>query len=115
MASDIVWTNHLEERLAQRGISRNEAFETIRHPDKNIRLSQSKFKLIKTFSHKQVTVVAVYEAGKYIILTSWSRIPGQKNTYWQNKKDPLLTRLVQSLLVKFVNSITALFHHHRKS
>ena len=71
MSSDLVWTNHLEQRLLQRGISRNEAWETVRHPNSSIKQSDGKWKLLRKFADKQVVLVAVYERGKWVILTGW--------------------------------------------
>lgn len=72
MASDLVWTNHVEERLRQRGISRNEAWETIRYPEKYEKLSGNKWKFRKTFGTKQVVLITALKDGQYILLTSWT-------------------------------------------
>ena len=73
MAGDLVWTTHLEERLKLRGISRNEAWETVRHPQSSHKQGGNKWKLFRTFAGKQVVLVAVYEQGQWIILTGWTK------------------------------------------
>ncbi len=73
MTSDLAWTYHVEERLRQRGISRNEAWETIRYPEKNIRLAANKWKFFKTFGSKEVVIVAALVDGQYVIVTSWAK------------------------------------------
>src|SRR3989344_2963219 len=103
MASDLIWTTHLEHRLAQRGVSKNEAFEAIRHPDQSLRLSADKCKLIKSYSHKKITLIAVYKQGQWVILTAWSKggAPHSPSTY----REPLIARLLRSLLVQFARRV----------
>ncbi len=100
MAADIVWTNHLEERLLQRGITKNQAFSAIRHPSKSEKISSNKFKFHKSFSDKKVTIVAVLKDKQWIILTVWSNQAIQDQT-----KEPLVSRIVRKLLVKSVNLV----------
>jgi len=106
MASDLVWTNHLQERLAQRGVTRNEAYDTIRYPSKSIRLSPDKWKLIKDYSGKQVTLIAVNKNNQWIILTAWSRQPGRDSH--STSTEPLISRLVRNLIVKLVSAVQSL-------
>lgn len=98
----IVWTNHLEERLKQRGISKNEAFDTIKYPEKSIKLSANKWKFFKVFSHKQVVIVAVYEHSQWIILTAWTKSPQYQAKVAQ---EPLINRLITKLLINFVEGV----------
>ena len=100
MAADIVWTNHLKERLLQRGITRNEAFSAIRHPSQTEKISSNKFKFHKSFSDKKVTIIAVLKDKQWIILTAWSNQDTQDQT-----KEPLVSRVVRNLLVKSVTFV----------
>lgn len=114
MTGDIVWTNHLKERLAQRGVSKNEAFETIRHPTHYDKLSPSKYKFYKDYPRKQITVVAVSENRQWIILTAWSRSSqrAQKrsaSTYTHTSSEPFISRFVRKGLVKLVNLLKGFF------
>jgi hypothetical protein len=108
--TDIVWTNHLNQRLSQRGISRNEVYDAINHPDSEIRQSNDTWKFIKKFSNKKVGVVAVNKSGKWVILTAYTKNPRYKG---KSYKEPLISRFVRSLLVKAVNSIQYLIFHRR--
>lgn len=104
MAADIVWTNHLKERLLQRGITRNEAFSAIRHPSKSEKISANKFKFHKTYTNKKVTIIAVLENRQWIILTAWSDQPTKDQT-----SEPFISRMVRKLLVKTVDLVKNAF------
>jgi hypothetical protein len=98
MASGLVWTKHLEERLRGRGISRNEAWETVRYPEQSIKLGANKYKQFRRFSHKQVVIVAVYEQGQWIILTAWSKpLPGSSRAK-STSEESWLSGIVRRLL-----------------
>lgn len=71
MSANLVWTNHVEERLRQRGISRDEAWETIRYPDKTEKLASDKWKFFKQLHGKNIVIVAAIDQGQYVIVTSW--------------------------------------------
>ncbi len=102
MAGSIIWTNHLEERLKKRGITKNEAFDAIHYPDKSLKLSANKWKLFKNYHHKQVVIIASYKNGQWIIITSWSKAPSKKH---HSGSEPLISRIVRNLIVKFLSSL----------
>ena len=101
---NIVWTNHLAERLLQRGISRNEAFDTIKYPEKSFKISGNKWKFFKTYQTKQVVIVAVYEKNQWIILTSWTKPVGQYRNQYKTD-EVFISRLVRTLLVNLVSTV----------
>lgn len=105
MASDLVWTNHLEQRLLQRGISRNEAYDAIRHPDQSIRLSSTKWKLIKSYPHKRIVVIAVKQQHQWIILSAWTKNSHNSKSFNQEHS---VTRFFRNLLVKGVDTLAHL-------
>lgn len=78
MANSLVWTNHLESRLRSRGISYNEAFETVQYPHRSLKLGANKWKLFRDFASKKVVLVAVFEKGQWVVLTGWTKpVSGQ--------------------------------------
>jgi hypothetical protein len=110
MAGEIIWTHHLEQRLSQRGVSRNEAYDTIRHPDKTQKSPKGGYRFSKNFSHKQVTVVADNKTGQWLVITAWSATPGQKRTHHHQSNELFVSRVVRQLLVKLVHALGNLFH-----
>ena len=105
MASDLVWTNHLEQRLLQRGISRNEAYDAIRHPDQSIRRASTKWKRLKSDPHNRIVVIAVTQQHPWIILSAWTKNSHSSKSF--NQEHPV-TRFFRNLLVKGVDTLAHL-------
>lgn len=108
MASGLVWTKHLEERLASRGISYNEAWETVKYPTKSLKLGEKKWKLFKSFGSKQVVLVAVFETGQWVVLTGWTkslqagRLRGDEHGF---------SRIARRFLFGFLDRLAQWFAH----
>jgi len=72
---NLIWTNHVLQRLKKHGISQSDAWATWRNPD-NSRSARSKGAWVyyRTFNHKKFEVVAKKnEQGQWVILSVWSR------------------------------------------
>ncbi len=81
----VIWTNHALERLRQRGIRQGNAWATFNSPDQS-RYAKSKGAWIyyKIYGTEKIEVVAKKnEAGKWLILSVWSRPVYAKHTYPQ--------------------------------
>lgn len=85
----VIWTNHVLERLEERGISQGDAWVAFRNADRS-RYAKSRGGWVyeKNFSKQKLEVVAKKnERGEWIILSVWAKpINGIK-------KRPLLLRL----------------------
>lgn len=69
----IIWTHHALERLAQRGISQQDALKTFRNPDKSFPGKQEgSHEYRKYFGDKRVTLIGKQnEAKQWIIVSAW--------------------------------------------
>lgn len=110
MASDLVWTNHVEERLRQRGISRNEAWETIRYPEKTQKLDGEKWKFTKSFGTKQVVLVTAVKNGQYILLTSWVKDRNFSNSGKRQGGMSTADKVVWSILSVIGRTLIGIVH-----
>jgi hypothetical protein len=88
---NVIWTNHVLERLSQRGIKQGDAWAAWRRPD------SSKFNKLKgvwvyqrRFNTTQIEVVAKKnEKGQWIILSVWaSKVSGNVSAkgFWSRFK-----------------------------
>jgi hypothetical protein len=94
--SDLVWTKHVEQRMAQRGISYNEAWDTIKYPYKSKQTGPGRYKLFKTYGTKEVVIVAQHQGGQWVIITGWVKDKNQHRRYTSGES--LLTSIGRSLL-----------------
>lgn len=79
----VIWTNHAIAQMKKRGIKQGDAWATFRRPD-NSRFAESKGAWIyyKTYDRKKIEVVAKKNpsknsgpsAGKWVILSVWSKV-----------------------------------------
>lgn len=79
----VIWTNHVLDRLNDRGIKQGDAWATWRNPDKS-RFSKAKNAWIyeKNFGRKTVDVVAKHnENGEWVIISVWSKLVTPKKSY----------------------------------
>lgn len=95
--SQLVWTKHVEERMRQRGISHDEAWDTIKYPYKSQQTGTGRYKLFKTYGTKEVVIVAQHQQGQWVIITGWTKDKNQTRKHF-NQNEPLLTRIGRSLL-----------------
>jgi len=81
----VIWTNHILERLKERGIKQGDAWATWSSPQ-NSRFSESRGGWVyeRTWGDQKVEVVAKKnEKGKWVILSAWSK-PLKKKLQRQN-------------------------------
>lgn len=73
----IIWTNHALERLGQRGLSQEMAWQAFRYPEKTAKGSAAdSFEYSRQFSHSIVSVIAKQnEKKEWIILSCWINPP----------------------------------------
>ena len=87
----VIWTNHVLERMRERGIKQGDAWATWRRPDQSRHGKQKgTWVYYKTFSNQKLEVVAKKNASgpagkkEWIILSVWLRrsdyVKPQKNT-----------------------------------
>ncbi len=86
---DIVFTNHAIDRMKERGISGDWAWQTVKHPEKN---SPGKEKHTTEFtkSFNEYTVTAIgkkNDVGEWVILSVWMDPPlkGTKDYYQRER------------------------------
>lgn len=69
----LIWTNHALERLGQRGLTQEMAWQSFKNPDRSF--SGKKIGTIeyqKRFNHSQVTIIAKKnEKNEWLILSCW--------------------------------------------
>ena len=69
----VIWTNHAIERMGQRKLSQEYAYQTFAHPDKQISGKQpGTIESQKQFGKHYVTVISKQnERGEWIVLSCW--------------------------------------------
>ena len=68
----IIWTNHALERLGQRGLSQEIAWQTIRYAERSNPSQNGGTKFERRFDKSTVTVIAKKnERGEWIVLSNW--------------------------------------------
>lgn len=94
--NDVVFTNHAIERMKQRGISGDWAWQSVRQPD---RTSPGKEKhtteFIKDFGKHRVTIIAKKnEIGEWVVLSVWMDPPlhGTSDYYKKEKYNKKMDR-----------------------
>lgn len=72
---NIIWTNHALDRLGQRGLSQEMAWQTFQHPETTEK-EQGSFKFQKKFQKSTVTLIAKQnEKSEWIVLSAWIHPP----------------------------------------
>lgn len=97
-----IWTNHVLERLGHRGLSKDLAVETFKHPDEQSKgKKKDTTELSKKFGKSTVTLIAtIGNKSEWIIVSAWINPPlsGTKdeiktNQWKKYKKSPLWKRV----------------------
>lgn len=102
----VIWTNHLQERIRQRGLNPRWVDTAIRFPDEVQQSSTTDSKKhIKTINGYKI-VAAVKRQGSDWIVTSawWNPVYGQTQTRKDNRS--LLERLIYKLVLRLEKLIT---------
>ena len=92
--TDVVFTNHSIERMKERGISGDYAWQTVKQPDEKI-AGKEKFttEFIKKIDIHTITVIAKKnEIGEWVVLSVWMDppLPGTKD---HRKREKYLNNL----------------------
>ncbi len=107
---NLIWTNHVLERLQERKIPQEWAWRAFQYPDKiTPEKSNGSIEYQKRYEHVTVTLIAKKnERKEWIIVSCWvdPPLPGstdiqKKKEYWRNRKEPLLFRIIGSLYSLF--------------
>lgn len=69
----VIWTNHVLERLGQRGLTQNLAWEAFKNPDRSFSGKETDtIEYQKRFDHSLVTIIAKKnEKNEWVILSCW--------------------------------------------
>ncbi len=101
---NFVWTKHVKQRSEQRGITQNEVWSTLRHPEKTQVQSDGSYKFYKHYSGRLLGVVARPQGNKWLIITTFT-----KDGPRYHPKQPLIQKLVFKAVVSLGNFISRLF------
>lgn len=100
----IIWTNHLHQRIKERQIDPRLVDTAIRYPDQVIssRTTNSQ-KHIKSFGNYQIVAAVKRHGNDWIVTSVWKKSSYQTKGYYQK---PLLERLVYNFIVWVEQLIT---------
>jgi hypothetical protein len=107
---DLVFTNHAINRLYNRGITQEKAYETFKNPNGQLAGKiPGSTKFYKNYGKQRVEVIVKKnEKGEWIVLSCWSKFkekaPYLKNKFAYQKKEPLLQKLIGTLVRKIFKS-----------
>ena len=104
--AQIIWTNHLKDRLKERGISVASVDRAIRFPDK-VKKSHTtdSTKHIKIIGHKQIVATVKRQGNDWIVTSVWEK-PYYGKSHYQR---PLLERLVYRFVIWLENRVRRSF------
>lgn len=73
----VIWTNHANERIGERGVSKEDVIETFRKPDRTITDEKNgATEYQKRFGKLRITVIAKQnERKEWLILSAWADPP----------------------------------------
>lgn len=102
----IIWTNHALERLGQRGLSQDLAWQTYRYPDSSFKGKQSgTTEYRKRFEKSLITLIAKQnEKKEWIVLSCWID-PPLAGSIDAKKKDDYKKYQKSSGLIKILLTI----------
>ena len=100
---NLIFTNHAINRLYNRGISQERAYEVFSCPDGKITGKiPGSVKFFKNYGQQRIEVVAKKnEKGEWVVLSCWSKFK-EKPVY--HYKEPLLQKLIGGLVRKIFRS-----------
>lgn len=102
---NVIWTNHALERLNQRGLSQEMAWQTFKNPQTSAKEKQNTLKFERKFQSSTVTVVAKQnDKREWVILSAWIHPPllGTSDYTKQNKyKDYQKSSGIKKFLLTF--------------
>lgn len=95
----LIFTNHAINRLYNRGISQEKAYETFAHPDGQLEGKiPGSVKFYKKYGEQRIEVVAKKNGkGEWVVFSCWSKLKEKTTFHYQ---EPLLQKLIGSLVRK---------------
>lgn len=69
----VIWTNHAIEKMRDRGLSQDKAFEAFKHPDKTFPAKKPHaLEFRKRFNGSFITVIALQnEKNEWVVISAW--------------------------------------------
>lgn len=100
---NMVWTDHVLNRLKRRSIPQSDALAVLRHPDKTFPgQKDGSVKFIRTINGRPIHVVAsLNERQQWVVMSAWVR----------GESDP--PPILLSLLISLYRAIKTLFYRNR--
>ena len=90
----VIWTNHLYERIKQRGLNPSWVDKTVRFPDKVERSTTTdSYKHVKTINGYQIVAAVKRQGNDWIITSAWYK--NLAHSAQQTYQGPLFERLVR--------------------
>lgn len=103
----VIWTNHLYERIKQRGLNPDWVDAAARFPDEIQQSSTTDSrKHVKTINGYKIVAAVKRQGSDWIITTAWwNPVYGQHQTI-QKQKRPFLERIIYNFVVYLEKLIT---------
>lgn len=97
----VIWTNHIFERMAQRGLSQQDVLWVFNNPDKTTAANDANaYRFYRVHKNLKIEVVAKKENGQWILMSCWTKpifgqitISARRQNRWS-----LLWRIPQFIL-----------------
>ncbi len=97
---EIIWTNHLRERIQQRGLSPSLVDKAVRFPDQIIKSNTTdSHKYIKTIDGYKIVAAVKKQNGNWIITSAWWNYVDGSSEKYTKPKPFLLETLIQKFLL----------------
>lgn len=102
----VIWTNHLYDRVKQRGLSPSWVDKTVRFPDEVIPGNTHDSKRhIKTINGYKIVVPVIRQGSDWVIATAWwNEVNGQKTKHTPEKS--FFERMVYKFVLYLEKLIT---------
>lgn len=96
----VIWTNHLRERIQQRGLSPSLVDRAVRFPDQIIKSSTTdSYKHIKVVDGYKIVAAVKKQGSDWIITSAWWNYANQRDHYSKAAKPFFLETLIQKFLL----------------
>ncbi len=96
----IIWTNHLKERIQQRGLSPSLVDKTVRFPDQVIKSNTTDSnKHIKIIDGYKIVAAVKRQGSDWVITSAWWNYANQNDQKLTTSKPFFLETLIQKFLL----------------
>jgi hypothetical protein len=94
----VIWTNHVLQRLEERGVSQGEALSTLKHPERSRYAAvKSAWVYNRTINHRDIEVVATQnEKREWVVMSVWPRTT-YRNNYRYLERNGLIDWLLDKI------------------